>query len=376
MYRNCIFCSKDLGTNEVIEEFPVGASLAFDAAKGRLWAVCTHCLRWNLAPIEERWEALESAERQFRNSRMRVQSENIGLAKMRDGTRLVRIGAALTGELAAWRYGAQLVRRRKRVVYGATAAGVLGTGALIAGVPLMLAAGSSFTLINLGLQGVTLGIRRRAEARVVAQLSPHESPTGHAVVLRRRHLIYSKLSHSDDGISVTVPAPPRDKPWYRHQPPASSPDGALLRFAGSAANTLASRLMVIRNGDGGAQKDVSAALTVLEKLGSAELLISRVLRHSPRVFTRLDAASDERALITPAKVLGTWNPGSALYRAPPQEVPRALDRVTALALEMALHDESERRAMEGELEILEDAWREAENIARIADALPGEPPED
>jgi hypothetical protein len=53
----------------------------------------------------------------------------------------------------------------------------------------------------------------------------------------------------------------------------------------------------------------------------------------------------------------------------------ALDRVDALALEMALHDESERRAMEGELAALEDAWRDAEAIARIADALPDEPPE-
>jgi hypothetical protein len=46
-----------------------------------------------------------------------------------------------------------------------------------------------------------------------------------------------------------------------------------------------------------------------------------------------------------------------------------------LALEMALHEESERRAQQGELEDLEEAWREAESIARIADALPDEAPE-
>lgn len=34
-------------------------------------------------------------------------------------------------------------------------------------------------------------------------------------------------------------------------------------------------------------------------------------------------------------------------------------------------EESERRSLEGELAALEAAWREAEEIARIADALPG-----
>jgi hypothetical protein len=41
-----------------------------------------------------------------------------------------------------------------------------------------------------------------------------------------------------------------------------------------------------------------------------------------------------------------------------------------LALEMALHEETERRAMEGELAVLEAMWREAEEIAAIADRLP------
>ena len=40
-----------------------------------------------------------------------------------------------------------------------------------------------------------------------------------------------------------------------------------------------------------------------------------------------------------------------------------------LALEMALHEESEQRALEGELAPLVAAWREAEEIAAIADSL-------
>ena len=40
-----------------------------------------------------------------------------------------------------------------------------------------------------------------------------------------------------------------------------------------------------------------------------------------------------------------------------------------LALEMAAHEESERRALEGDLALLEDAWREAEEVAAIADDM-------
>jgi hypothetical protein len=40
-----------------------------------------------------------------------------------------------------------------------------------------------------------------------------------------------------------------------------------------------------------------------------------------------------------------------------------------LALEIAANEESERRAMEGELELLERAWRDAEEIATLAEDL-------
>jgi hypothetical protein len=40
-----------------------------------------------------------------------------------------------------------------------------------------------------------------------------------------------------------------------------------------------------------------------------------------------------------------------------------------LALEMASHEESERRAMEGELAQLAAAWQAAEEIAAISDDL-------
>ena len=46
-----------------------------------------------------------------------------------------------------------------------------------------------------------------------------------------------------------------------------------------------------------------------------------------------------------------------------------LPKEVRLALEMATHEDSERRALEGELSILETAWHDAEEIAAIADDL-------
>ena len=93
--------------NEAIEQFPVGRRLAFDAAKGRLWVVCRKCERWNLSPLEERWEAIEECERPFRATRLRVSTDNIGLAQLLpEGLELVRIGdppASGDGRLAIWR---------------------------------------------------------------------------------------------------------------------------------------------------------------------------------------------------------------------------------------------------------------------------------
>src|SRR6478672_13834849 len=138
MYATCLFCQKDLGRNETFETFPVGRRLAFDAAKGRLWVVCRHCERWNLSPLEERWEAIEQAERFYRDTRRRVATDQIGLAKLRDGTELVRIGEPLRPEFAAWRYGDQFGRRRRRQMLiaggGVAALGILVTAGIGAGV--------------------------------------------------------------------------------------------------------------------------------------------------------------------------------------------------------------------------------------------------
>jgi hypothetical protein len=46
-----------------------------------------------------------------------------------------------------------------------------------------------------------------------------------------------------------------------------------------------------------------------------------------------------------------------------------LSKPVRLALEMSSHEDAERRALQGELSLLESAWRDAEEIAAIADGL-------
>ncbi len=198
MYRHCIYCSADLGANDALEGFPVGRSVAFDGERGRLWAVCAHCARWNLAPIEERWEAVEAAERAFHDTRLRVQRENIGVAKPRDGTRLIRIGAALAGEVAAWRYGGELARRRRRHIargHVSVAAAAVTAGAVfvalnplsgaITGMGAFWAAGELYGTVEGWVERL---MAARADRQPVHRLGTRDSPTHAPLVLLRAHL--------------------------------------------------------------------------------------------------------------------------------------------------------------------------------------------
>ena len=343
MYRTCIFCSADLGANQALEAFPVGRSVAFDARRGRLWAVCRKCGRWNLAPLEERWEAVEDAERAFTDSRLRVQSENIGLCKLPDGTRLIRVGEAMPGELAAWRYGDQLVRRRRQYIIAGVAVGAAG---------LVFVGGMVATGVGAGLGGMWSalagGWEEKQSRKVIHRVPADLSPTGREVAIRRWHVQGARLGSADGGgVVLHVPDVDREKRktdgWGRMK----FTGGAELVLPPDQARTVLNRAMVLVNKKGASRGRVGDAVRLIEDARSAEAYLR------------------EAALR-----------GGVLGKREGMEK-RQLTPVAALALEMALHDEQERRALEGELAGLEAAWRQAEEIAAIADALPDglEPPE-
>ena len=334
MYRTCIFCSADLGTNDVLEPFPVSKRIAFDGWKGRLWAICPKCARWNLSPIEERWEAVEAAEKLFVDTRIRVQSENVGLAKLADGTRLIRVGQALPGELAAWRYGDQLVKRRQHYLL-LTGAVIAGSVAVLGGMMALTATGGAYSLINI----FTSVYQQKKQRKVIYRLPGERSPTGREVVLRRWHAAGSILQPGTlDGISLMVPDANRKDPRQtRWGQPKYGTEPLVLPDADARA--FLSRAMVHLNEKGASRKRLDGAVQLLASAGTAEDFLRRTAAQGSTLGKRKDI------------------PGRAL-------VPEG-----ALALEMALHEEQERRALEGELTLLESAWREAEEIAAIADRL-------
>lgn len=332
MYSSCIFCSHHLGRNEVLETFPVGNVLAFDAWKGQLWAVCPACGRWNLAPIEERWEAVEGAEERFQGTRLRVQSVNVGVAQLPEGTRLVRVGDALPGELAAWRYGAELRGRRRRHWVG-------------------IALGMTMGLAAPGAYGFRVRARQK---QVVYRIAAGTSATGAAVLIREKHLRGARFRlDADADLNVVLPKvfDVRSRLLTRLSGHAAA-RGIVL--SGSAAYDLLARAMVRVNAPGASETQLRGALEFVERFGTPGRLLTGV-------------AGGSLTLVEKRLSMTKHLQGQGASR-PDRASPAAM-----LALEMALHEETERRALEGELAALEDRWREAEEIAGIADRLPVDP---
>src|SRR5512134_110626 len=192
MYATCLFCNSALGANEAIESFPVGRRLAFDQSKGRLWVVCPKCERWNLTPLEERWEAIEQSEKLYRDTRKRVATDNVGLARLRDGTTLVRIGEPLRPEFAAWRYGDQFGRRRRRQLL-MTGGGIAGVGVIVVG---GVYAGMVVGAFGWGISQAVSSLIYGNPEGIVARIKTEAHGLIH---VRRRHLAESFLSTGSDG---------------------------------------------------------------------------------------------------------------------------------------------------------------------------------
>lgn len=333
MFSTCIFCNQPLGQNESLEAFPVGERLAFDAARGRLWVVCRKCERWNLSPLEERWEAIEQAERLYRDTKRRVSTDNIGLAKLASGTTLVRIGEPQRPEFAAWRYGDQFGRRRQRAMLmaggGIAAVAGLYIGGAVAGVGV-----ASFGWM-FGQFGRAL-IHGSPET-IVARIRTDR----HGLLeVRRRHLAESMVT-ADSGGQLGLDL--RFKNGAAH-------------FTGPEAERIASIVIPKVNRFGGKKEEVARAVQQIEDHGNSEKFL-RVMSATADVL-----ASSMTAGVTPGRARRRQREFNkyGLFSLPaPQR----------LALEMALHEEAERRALEGELAQLEQAWRDAEEVAAIADNL-------
>jgi hypothetical protein len=358
MYTSCLFCSSHLGRNDMVPTLPIGQRLAFDPARGRLWVICRWCERWNLVPIEERWEAVEECERLFRGTRLRFSTPNVGLAYIRGGLALVRIGPALKPEIAAWRYGGYLNR-------WLPAAQVDPLRRVADGVTHLADRGAAMIAVRMGLRrdyDLAMWVRLKSRpGRVVATVETDRA----RLVIRARHLEACELVRPDPG-----------QGWQLKL----AHDRGVDFLAGDQGLGAAGKLLARLNGGRVPDATVRYAVAKLEDAGNPDGYFARVaaiaMRHWWGRFS--EARPEEPVAVAPAATESErlalhltkrsfWGRGG-FGSEPATPLPR-LPLVDRLALEMAANEDTERRVMEGELALLERAWREAEELAAISDKL-------
>ncbi len=277
--------------------------------------VCPKCERWNL-PLEDRWEAIEECERSFRACRLRMSSDNVGLAKLKEGLVLVRIGEPLRPEFAAWRYGDQFGRRRKRAIIYTTAGvavfAAVTAGAAAAGVAVGAFAGLPNAIINSSIK-----------LKVTTE-------DGRTLKLDKEKMDNSKLF-----------VDPASDEWTLDL----KVKGGREILQGAEAMRVAGLVLPKMNYMAGSKQTVEDAVSQIEMVGDPVAYLERVPH---------DLSQQDRLKGVKPKKQGLIN---------------SLPKPTKLALEMALHEEQERRALAGELKGLEMAWRAADEVAQIADDL-------
>jgi hypothetical protein len=303
--------------------------------------VCKSCERWNLSPIDERWEAIEECEKLFRDTKLRVSTDNIGLARLKDGTTLVRVGDPQRPEMAAWRYGDQFHRRRRRFQLLAFGGGVAVGGAIVVGPVMGLLGGASVNLI----QFPNFLWKFATVARVPVK--------GAILKLSRHNVKHVGVRPTDDGgFELEIPHKTLGVPL------SVARLDMRVSLSGEEALRAARILLPQINRSGGSAADVGRAVEVLETSRGTNELFSRY------AFGR---TRPDSARVTFFGLSAGF--ASDRFRSSDSGHISAIPAPVRLALEMSLHEEDERRALEGELSILEDRWREAEEVAAISDNM-------
>jgi hypothetical protein len=120
--------------------------------------------------------------------------------------------------------------------------------------------------------------------------------------------------------------------WPKERPLSS------VVLTGDEALRAAAKLLPTVNATGANRRDVATAVSLISETPDPSRLFAKYAANGP------DWTSSGRYLSN-------------------------LSKPVRLALEMSSHEDAERRALHGELSLLESAWRDAEEIAAIADGL-------
>jgi len=307
MYRTCAFCNGKLDGDGGPSGLGVGRRLAFDEWKGRLWVICPKCSRWNLAPLDDRLERIEALARAAGEGRVAAATEQVALIRWQTYD-LVRVGKPRRLEFATWRYGERLRARRREQLKFVLPVTVAAVGLAVA---VNVAAGGSvgvfvWNMPNIARMLYTGMVGRR---RVTLVEPPICERCGTVLQLRAKHVAYARVvrqTQQDVGLILSCPS--------------CHTEGAMLvgHEAQAALRQGLTYLALAR----GRQQRVEEAARLVESAGGPDQLIADVAR---RALTLRSLAGERR-----------------------------------LALEMAVDERLE-------IEELERQWKEAEEIAEIAD---------
>jgi len=309
MYRTCAFCNGTLDGDGGPTNLGVGRRLAFDEWKGRLWVICPRCSRWNLAPLDDRLERIEALARAAGDGRVAAATDQVALIRWR-GYDLIRVGKPRRLELATWRYGERLRARRQEQLKFVVPMTVAAVGLAVA---VNVAAGGSVGVFvwNTPRLVKRIYVEMVGRRKIVLVEPPICERCGRVMLLRARHLERARVTTTArEGMALLLTCP------------SCGAEGTMLTGA-DAQFALRRGLTFLNLARGGWQRAEDAARLV-EAAGGPHQLIHDVAR---RELTLRSLAPDRR-----------------------------------LALEMAVDERAE-------VEELERQWKEAEEIAEIADGM-------
>ena len=297
--------------------------MAYDPERGRLWAVCRSCKRWSLAPIEDRWEALEELERLVTDrSRLLSQTDNVAL--LRSGQLdVVRVGRADLTEEAWWRYGRELTERatrHKKLMF----VGTMAAGAAIAG---------GWATGGMGWLGAWFLWENAPDkfAETARWLRFGGSAwRGSQACVKCGHEFRSLAYRDREQVVITAGGNPGDALGVSRPCRVCGDlrEGG-LRLEGKEGEQVSRRLLAYHHHAGASENRVRSATRLIQEAGS------------PHHLTRIVVKGGRR--------LGD------------------VRRTGAIALEIAANEAVEQRLLRLELAELEAHWREEEELASIVD---------
>lgn len=315
MYTTCAFCSGRLDGDGGPSGLAVGRRLAFDEWRGRLWVICLKCSRWNLAPLDDRLDRIDALARAAGEGRVAAATEHVTLIRWQ-GYDFVRVGKPPRIEFATWRYGERLRARQREQLKFVVPLTVATVGLAVA---VNVAAGGSVGLFVWNMPNIARAMYRGivGRRRVGVVEPPICERCGSVMNLQAKHVAHARLvAQRQTDLALILSCP------------KCRAEGAMLIGA-----------------------DAQAAL----RLGLTYLALAR--HHKQR-------AEDAARLVESA-----GGPDRLIRDVARRELTlRSLAPERRLAFEMAVDERAE-------VEEIERQWKEAEEIAEIADGALSTDPE-